>query len=203
MKDKLKFLPLIFMLWSCDAQQDNGIKHESFDKQSIEYSPSSKMTFFDNDSIYNQTFQTASVYDGEKLNWEVKFYENGLFKTTLKDSINSMSYLVDAVDLNSDAVGELVIVTGKPYPAFDDVETIRCQIFCYVRIGQDWIKKSVPELTAKQLQAYFGNEVVSIEKNKIIRTYSIYNDKKEDTGKKKMLIYGLDKDLELVIIEET
>lgn len=197
------FLPTM-ALFSCGqtSQPDNITIQKFADTLVNKHSISSKMTFFDNDSIYNQSFQTESVFDGEMLKWEIKFLENGELQTIQKDSINSMSYLVEALDLNSDGTGELVVVTGKTYPAFDNLATMRCQIFCYVRQNQEWIKKSAPELTSKQLQGYYGNEVLSIEKNKILRIYPIYNDKKEETGKNRTLLYGLDKNFELVILQE-
>ncbi len=93
-------------------------------------------------------------------------------------------------------------MTGKFYPAFENTKTLQCNIFIYAKKEGVWTRFETPKLSDKQLIGYRGNEVVSIENNKIKRKFPIYDDHNAESGKERILIYGMDKENQLILIEE-
>jgi len=49
-----------------------------------------------------------------------------------------------------------------------------------------------------QKKGYFGNEIISIENNQIVRRFPIYNDRYKETGKQMVIKYNLDKNLKWI-----
>ena len=161
-----------------------------------------KMTFFDNDSLYNTSFKAVSEFDGEKLTWTINIYENDTLSEVIKDSLKSMSYLVKAIDINNNKKGELVFVTGDFYNAFDDVSTIKCEIYLYTKIMNLWTRMIFPELTENQKIGYYGSEVVTVEDNMVLRKFPIHDNKKKETGKSRLIKYSMNHKNEIFIHNE-
>lgn len=195
MKKQLLFFITLALFTSCNFKQEvKEVPSPVLLPEIEEHSISNAMSFFDSDSIYKQSFQTESTFNGKILTWKTKVFDNGALQATLTDSLPGMSYLVDAADLNNDGVGELIIVSS---------ESMNCNIFCYTKTKEGWVGKHVPAYTVKDLpQGYYWDELVAVKKNTIIRTCIIYNDRKEEINKQLLVTYGLDKNAEIIVLKE-
>ena len=156
------------------------------------------MSFIDNDSLYNQSFKSLSEFDGEFLRWTINFYENGVKKQIINDSIKGKSYLVKATDLNNDSISELVFITADFYPKDSINQNLMTTIFIYHLQNNFWNKILVPDLVSQLGGKLYEGEVVQVVENKIIRTYSHYTEAYSN-GKENVISYQLSKSNELIV----
>lgn len=189
---KLIILSTLLLNLSCSDYNNKKKTETKIESSKIKISAIDQ-TFIDIDSINQYKFHSISKYNqtNEILKWEIKIYEKNKLVETVKDSLKSMSYLVKATDLNNDGIAELIYVTAK-YKRFEsNKESLTCEIYCYLKIKDKWVKKQVPALTDKQLLYYSGNEIVSIKDHNIIREFPIFINN-VFTNKHKKIIYTID-----------
>jgi hypothetical protein len=174
---------ILFMI-SCVSQKDETrIRHEN--KETLTPMQSS-IIFYDNDSINNQSFKTVSRVKNDSLFWKIDFIENNEVTQEKTDSIRGLSYLVKAVDLNNDSIGELVFVTGYFKKGSDSNEYLKCRVFCYIKERNQWICQELPS-PIDNPQSDNSSEVVEVGKKFIIRKIQNKN------GIPQSIFYGLNK----------
>ncbi len=184
------FICTILFLFSCTSNEDDsGITHENSEMLTP---VQSSITFHDNDSIFNQSFKAVSRAKNDSLFWEINFFENNKFKQKITDSTKGLSYLVKAVDINRDSIGELIFVTGYFKKGSDSTEYLKCRIFCYTKKNNLWIGQEAPS-PIENPENNNSSEVVEVEKNSIFRKI------KNKSGIQKSTFYGLNKNGKLFI----
>ncbi|MBO9702739.1 MAG: hypothetical protein J7604_21180 [Sporocytophaga sp.] len=175
-------ISITFILFSCiNKKDDASAVHQIYDT----LTPlQSSFIFHDNDSIYKQSFKAVSNVKNDWLYWKINFFENNKLEQQIIDSIKGLSYLVKAVDLNNDSIGELVFVTGYFKKGTDSTEYLKCRIFCYTKESNKWICQEIPP-PSDNLQNENSSEVVEVGKKSIIRKI------RNKSGIQKRIIYGL------------